>query len=382
MITHRVATKISPLALPEPPVRFYKTIAISFLAVTIIMLGIVIFFTSKKAVIVVGSKNDNKTISFTTQVEPQKTSDANIVGSVSSTFFTWSKKYFPTGNRTEDGVATGEVIIYNKTNTDQVLVKITRLLTPNNVMFRLSDRVTVPANGQVTAAVYADQSGTSSEIGPSQFTIPGLSEDKQKVINAESVAKMVGGTKKIGILTEEDLRAAEADYVEAVKIAFASSSADQGSVISSVVDHTVKSDHRAGEEVSEFTLSGKNTVVVVSYNKDDIIEVADREIAKQIDTGMEKVLSINKDPKISLTSYDLVKGAAYLSVSQDVLVTLDVNGEKLAAYNFFNKSKDQIERYVLGLSHVAGVDVKFSPAWMRTTPSAQDHIKVIVKNVL
>lgn len=379
MITHRVTTK----AAPEPPVRFYRTIAISFLVITLILLGVVIFFTSKKASIVIVAKNDNKNINLNIIVGGQN-EEPSIVGMVTSTVFKWSEKYFPTGNKIVDGVATGEVTIFNETTLDQPLVKITRLLTPAGILFRLAERVLVPAKGQTVASVYADQAGVAGDIGPSDFTIPGLSAEKQKVIYARSAKAMSGGARKEGVLTDEDLKSAETDYLEKVKQAVApmiAANTVYNQKLISVADHNVKADYQAGDEVTEFNLSGTSTIVIVYYDKNALHSVVANALSERIDANTERILSSDKEPQLSLASYDLAKGTAQFAVYQDVLVTLDADAYSLLANNFFNKSKDAIERYVLGLPHVVGVEVKFSPSWIRRAPAVPDRVKVIVKNV-
>ncbi len=380
MITHRVATRLAP----EPPVRFYRTIAVTFLIVTLVLLGVIIFFTSKKATIVIVAKTDNKNINLDIGVANQKTGDLSIAGIVTTTKFHLSQKYSPTGNKTTDGVATGEVTLFNETNAPQTLVKTTRLLTSAGALFRLSDRVTVPAKGQVQASVYADQLGASGNIAPSKFTIPGLAEDKQKVIFASSDKDMSGGIKTIGVLSADDLKSAKADYANKVKQTVEESLEDAGSFGQKLIfvpDNNVMVDKQIGEEITEFNLSGTSTVVIVYYNKDDLKSILAKEVLSRVDASTEKVLSVSKEPQVTLGSYDIEKHKGQLSVYQDVLVTLDVNGEKLMVNNFFGKKKDEIERYVFGLGHVVGVDVKFSPGWMRSAPSVAEKVQVVVKNV-
>ncbi len=380
MITHRVATKLAP----EPPVRFYRTIAVTFLIVTLILLGVIIFFTAKKATIVIVAKTDNKNINLELNVAKQKNSELSLVGLVTTTQLSWEQKYFPTGNKTTDGLAVGEVVLFNQTSAPQTLVKTTRLLTPGGVLFRLSDRVLVPAGGQTTAAVYADQAGASGNIAPSTFTIPGLGEDKQKVIYASSSVAMVGGIRTIGILSAEDVKAAKLDFANKVKQNIENSLGEDEAFSQKLIfvpDNNISIDKEVGQEVSEFNLSGTSTAVVVYYNKEELKNILAKEISNHVDDTVEKVLSLNKEPQVTLGTYDIDKQKATLSVYQDVLVTLDVNGEKLSVNNFFGKKKDEIERYVFGLGHVVGVDVKFSPSWMRSAPSVPDKVQVVVKNV-
>lgn len=370
--------------LREPSVRFYRTIAFTFLLLTVVLLGVVIFITSKKAVVTIISKEDSKSISLNVNVDALGGSD-KIKGVVTTTMIAQVKKYFPSGSKSLVGVAEGDVVIYNKSNTEQVLVKTTRLLNPNGILFRLSDRVTVPANGEVTTKVYADKEGVESEIGPSQFVIPGLNAERQKVIYAESKSKMVGGTRSVGFLSESDLNSAKSDYTETAKKTVVESLKGNGwdglGKIAVVLSQNSDVDKKLGEEIDSFTLSGTVTLVVVGYDRLALANLVSTEMSKKINVGSERVLSVSGDPLPSIASYDLANRTAQLSVRQEALVSLDPDAETLLPRNFVSKSKDEIERYVLSVDHVAGVDVKFSPSWIRKAPSVSDHIKVIVKSV-
>lgn len=378
MITRRRETQTAP----EPPVRLYKIIALSFLFLTVVLLGVVIFITSKKAEIVVVAKEDTERIQLTVRVSPQ--GGGNIIkGAVSSTVFSWSEKYHPTGNKKEDGIAAGEVIIYNIGSSDQALVKTTRLLTPDGVLFRLNVGTVVPAGGQVTVPVYADKPGASGDIPPSKFTIPGLSEARQKIVYAESKQPMSGGVRTVGVLSQADLDSAAKDYKEKVKAAYLAglpSNPAQETLVAAVSE-TYKADKKVGDEVSEFTLSGKWTLVTVTYSKQELADAVSRELIAKLDGLSEKFLATSKQPQVSVAGHNLKNGTAELSIAQEATVTLDANAPKLLPQNFLGKKKDEIERHVLGLEHVAGVEVKFSPSWMKSAPTVPDRVKVIVKNV-
>lgn len=94
----------------------------------------------------------------------------------------------PQGVVTNDitGVAEGRVTIYNETPSNQVLIKNTRLLTPDEKLFRLKDRVLIPAFGEIETDIYSDEAGEVGLIDPTGFIIPGLSEDLQKNIYANN----------------------------------------------------------------------------------------------------------------------------------------------------------------------------------------------------
>lgn len=379
MIAHRLQT---PPPESQPSVRFYRTIAVSFLVVTLLLLIFVIFTTTKKATITVLAKKDSKNVSLNVNLANTASPDA-VAGGVTTTVFYWTEKYSPTGNKTMDSIATGEVTLINNTDAPQTLVKTTRLLSTTNVLFRLTDKVTIPANGQINAKVYADVAGAASEIAAARFTIPGLTEDKQKVIYAESKTAMTGGVKKIGVLSNEDVASAKSNYSEKAKQAYlnANSAFYTGRTPIVTVTGEPSLTGKIGEETSEFSLSGTSTVVAVWYNENELENLLNKEVTSKIDPGIEKVLSLSGTPSVAIGSYDLKAGTAQLSVNQNVLVTVDANADKLAVTNFLGKSKDEIQRYVLGLSHVSGVEVDFSPSWMMSAPSVADKIGVVVKNV-
>lgn len=365
----------------EPSAKWYKFVAVSFLLITILLLGVIIFITSKKADIVIVAKEDAKKVNLTVTLSANK-KPGSIPGAVTSTVFAWTEQYQPTGTRTVQGTSKGDVTIYNKTSADQPLVKTTRLLDPNGVMFRVAETTRVPAHGQVSVAVYADQPGPSSDLAPTTFTIPGLPEAKQKVVYAESKTAMSGGAATVGILSNDDITSAQANFKEKVKQAFLQTISQTGRELSvSVADQLVKTSAKAGDQVGSFTVSGTSTLIVVSYDMKDLTAKVASEVSSKIDTSAERFITADRKPVVTVSNFSLKDGTADLAVTQDALVTLDANVDKLAPKNFVGKSKDEIQRYVLGLDHVVGVDIKFSPSWMSSAPTVADRIRVMVKNV-
>lgn len=113
------------------------------------------------------------------------------------------------------GIAIGTLKLINKTSQPMSLIVKTRCLSKDGVLFRLKGPATIPANGSVEAEVYADQPGPSGDIGPTTFTIPGLSADVQKVVYAESSGRMSGGG------SGETAKAVTADDVSKAKTVLA-----------------------------------------------------------------------------------------------------------------------------------------------------------------
>ena len=378
MMTHRRSTH-APVS--ESSVAWYKIIAISFLVLTIVLLGLIVYMTTKRATITVLAKEDTEEITMAVAVGSTPGPSA-IVGTVTSTLFHWSKDYFPGATESIEGTSKGVVTIYNKTDKPMALIKTTRLLSDSGILFRLSSYVAVPAQGQISAEVYADQPGKAGDIQASHFTIPGLTPDLQTTIYAQSSQAMSGGNTMVGVMTQDDLDAAQTDFKDKVKSAFlttyASSSSSGLQVIATVLGSTAEANQKPGDKVKVFTLSGTSTIAVVAYPTAALTQLVQQTIGQKIDTHVEKLLSAEAAPTTALNSVTVANGTAELSITQTIIATL--NEESPAVQdktNYTNKTADEIVQYVKTLPHTIGADVHFSPAWlMHSAPSIPDKITI------
>lgn len=115
--------------------------------------------------------------------------------------------------------ASGEITIYNNYSSEpQVLIKNTRFQDKDGKVFRIRDSVTVPGKtgetpGSFQAKVLADSYGADYNIGPSDFTIPGLKGNvRYNYFYAKSAKAMTGGISGMRQVV------AESDMAEARKV--------------------------------------------------------------------------------------------------------------------------------------------------------------------
>ena len=368
----------------DQPVRVYKLIAITFLLITAVLFGVILFLSSKRAVITIES--DTSPVETKTSIMVSESpSAAQVPGTVVTVSTSLSQSFSPTGNKEEEGTSEGTVTITNETSAARTLIATTRLLSPDGVLFRLKDRVSVPANGTVDAEVYADEPGEASDIGPTTFTIPGLNESSQKVIYAESSQAMRGGVRTIGVLSSSDVKTAEATLKEALleqakAELLADAPMNTGSVFKEL-ESTFSSDVEIGEEVSEFTLTGTMTMAGVFYNQEAVTKQAGEMLVSRAVDDNEIIEPSGRAPSVVLESIDVERGIATIEVFVDGTASLNVASEALAKETFFGMSKDEVRRHLLKLDHVRGVEVEFTPAWTLSVPSVPEHVRVIVKSV-
>lgn len=372
------------------PVRLYKFIALTFLLLTVVLLGVVVFMSSKRAVITIETRASK--IDTSTSLVLGGATNADVPGKLSTILVSKTKTFQPTGTKEEPGIAKGMVTLHNDGSVDQPLVVKTRLVTENDILYRLSDRVNVPAGGTVQVEVYADVAGPAGDIEPSRFTIPGLNEAKQKIIYATSEEWFTGGTKVIGVLSIDDIKKAEKTLLaELEEEGMAQLKNEEGvdqlknqdkrPAVFKVVDQTFETKSEIGTEVSEFDLSGQVTLLGVFYDEDVLNSVARDQLNKRAVDDTELIEPGADKPTLSLDSHDLEKGTATVSLFYNGSAILNPDSQQLDKNIFYGKSRDEVRRYVLSLDHVRGVEVKFSPAWMQSVPHIADHVQIVVKNV-
>ncbi len=379
MVSHRQQTNLSTNA----PVRFYKIVALSFLLLTVALLGVIVFMSSKRATITITTKPEPVDVSHEITMGGQ-IGERDSLGVATTTMIVATQTFSPTGNKQEPGLAGGMVTLRNDSDAAQALVATTRLLTSDGVLFRLKNRVTVPAKGTVDAEVYADQEGKEGNIKPTRFTIPGLTDAKQKVVYAESKTAMTGGLRTIGILSDEDVKKSEKIILSTAEEQAKEEIADEHpgkEGVYKVLEYSISNDKEVGAEVSAYTLTARATVAAAFYDVEKVRGAAAAALLKKAVSDTEIVELGDEAPTVTLDSYDQDKGAATLLVFQTGKAVLNPESDQLKKELLFGKNKEEVRRYLLSLSHVHGVDVSFRPAWMMSVPHVPDHVQVIVKNV-
>lgn len=364
----------------EQPVRFYKAVALVFLCLTVLLLGIILFMSAKRAVITIEATAEPVSVSGTVEVFP----GGGLEGRVSSTVITFTEIASPVGGKEVDGVAAGTVNIHNDTDVAQALVPTTRLLTPAGALFRLKQRIQVPARGSIAAAAYADQAGSTGNIGPSSFTIPGLSADKQKLIYATSEAPMTGGLRRVGVMTIDDKKDAEQRMTERLleegKKQLEPGRAGRAATYA-LLQYSVAVEPEVNTETDEILVFGRGTVVAVFYDGNALNAFAKEMLGRQAVDEQEIVQPRTEDPSVTVRDADVEVGKATLEVFFGGLATLNPESAALKKETFFGKNRDEIRRQALSLDHVQGVEAEFTPAWMTRVPYSRDNVHVVVKQV-
>lgn len=366
--------------------KYYGKIVLIFSVLTITLILAILYFTFSKTTIIIYPSEKIQEFSFPTTIS--KMSGLILVTEVE-------------GSKTSDKItsvvkkpakAQGEVILINKTATAQPLVATTRLMSKEDILFRTMETVTVPARGEITAKVIADQEGEAGNIGPTSFEIVALWEGLKKDIYATSSAAMNGGMVEVGALTNEDIKKVQqlleiqlieqaygrfkeeldnrAEMPEDAIIIGEAETNKAPFVILERMD--LQTSAQVGEEVEKVEVTEKLAISGLVVEQEKIDFFIKENITTELKLG-EDLVSL-KASQVQLKDINEEKTDGNLLVTGNMIYIINEQNPILDVKNFTGKTEHEIENYLNGFEEVKSIKVQFSPFWLKRTPSLTDNI--------
>lgn len=386
--------KIQPTFKPQP-VNLYKKIAICFVVLTGLLVLFVFYLSFGQAKIVVTPARQPVSVDFIADLTPKEGAQVALVpgritisGVLDETTVSGSKEYQATGSKIAESEAVGgKVTIINNYNKTQPLVATTRLLSPKGILFRIKNRVDVPAGGKVEVEVYADPpTAEAAALGSTHFTIPGLWPALQDKIYGESYEKMSGGKKEVKLVTQTDLDSAYADLtkilsekvIEDSKKEMKSAGEILGRVLITEISER-KSSAAVGDEKDKFIVTLKFKAVGVAFYRRDLESLAVTQIQGRVPEDKELVSVDLNNLSFIIEKYDLKEKEANINVHLAGEAILKSESKILDKNNFVGLSKEDALKYFNSFPEIQNVEIDFSPFWVRKIPKLKDHVEIIIK---
>lgn len=220
-----VPTNTYKYEFDEPKKSSKKVLYLSVLVLVVLGgFGVSAFFKSAKITIT----PKNQTVALDDSFSAKKeSSTGGLVFQVVTVVKDIEKNVQATGEAKVEKKARGTITIYNAYSTQsQKLVATTRFQTPEGLVYRLINAVTVPGTlvksgktvaGSIDAEVEADKVGADYNVGLKDFSVPGLKGDpKYSKIYGRSLTEMTGGFSGIqkivepGVLSQATIEMEEA----------------------------------------------------------------------------------------------------------------------------------------------------------------------------
>jgi hypothetical protein len=364
-------------------------ISITFIVFTTLLALIVVYFSFSKAVITITPNFKKIETNFTILAkETFESQNPNVISANFSETFEEKQDTFPSQetNLEIKTQATGKVTIFNLTSVNRNLVATTRLLSPDNILYRLKENAFIPANGKTEVEVYADQTGKENKISKGvYFIIPGLQKQMQDKIYAQSFEPMTGGIKKKKIITEKDIEIATNKLKEKIlekvqkeideSFKYEKNNSTPSLFVSEIVE--IKKDTETEKEKDEFNLGIKLKIIAISFDKEKLLAIAKSKLLEKI-SPFQELINPLQNFIFSIEKYNSKTKEATIKVHLGGELTLNPKAEILNKTKLVGLKKRELEEYFNQFKEIQKTEIKFSPFWIKKTPKIKDHIEIIV----
>ncbi|PJE75654.1 hypothetical protein COV04_03585 [Candidatus Uhrbacteria bacterium CG10_big_fil_rev_8_21_14_0_10_48_11] len=367
------------LELLPTKAKLLRNIAISFVVLTVILLGFIAYTTLSRAVIVVHRHPVERDVSYKATLAEETIGKTLPDGAISATFLETTKDESDTfllqQNPEPTAKAGGIVTIINTSDRAQPLVETTRLLTPDNILFRLTQAVRVPAGGQVSAVVEADGSEDSYLVGPSHFTIPGLSPNLQKDIYATSSVAMVRGGAVVREVTDQDIENAKQTLLrralDAVKRTDGAHVASGDLTDADFITTALSEDYssKTGDSAAALTATLRVRVIAVAFSKEALNDVVKNAAGGQVSM-------VGNNWQYTIADYDPIARTALISGIATVGAALDTTSSVFSPINFVGATPTEVKQFLSHFEGIDSVEVQLIPYWQQHLPRLPSKIEL------
>lgn len=310
---------------------------------------------------------------------------------------TASQEFSATGQSQEEGMAEGMITIYNNYQESINLKATTRFLSSEGgKYFQIPEWVNLPAASQsggktvpgtVKVEVVAMGAGEEYNIGPSQFSVPGLvGSPLYYQIHAESESSMTGGfSQSVKEITEGDIESANQSLKEELDKAACQeleNKVGEGFVFlpSAIFERTVETScaAEAGEKKAGFSCQGTAEIRVLAFQESFLKSLAQDMISKAIASDqeiIEELLVIKEADAFP----NQEKGEMKLDCKFSTEVYNDFSQEQLRAA-VRGKDEQAIKSIIFrDFPAIEKVKMRFWPFWVNHMPDKNDRIEITIQ---
>ncbi|RLC39178.1 hypothetical protein DRH27_00355 [Candidatus Falkowbacteria bacterium] len=370
--------------------KMYKRIAASFIALALLLVLVILYFYLVKVTIVLIPNQERTSNNMIFDIYDEETSKeeggANAIkGIVRQVEIENEADYQASGSEIIGKEAIGKATIVNNYNKNQPLVATTRLLTPDNKLFRTKNTVNVPAGGSIEVEIYADEPSSDMAIEPTKLTVPGLWAGLQDKIYAETKEKIVYQEKIKRHIVESDIEDSARDLKQQLlakaKAEVNETYKEYSQILYKIDENSIESriDGAIGEEVDEFTALMSADVIVVAFDDKTAGNLAKQKFVSALSDNKELISFDEENIIYALNNYDFQAGTANINATFEGKVSLKEDSNIIEIDKILGLKKDQLDTYLMSLPEIAGFEVEFYPSFYKKVPKLVDRIKIEIK---
>lgn len=374
----------------QKSIKLYRRLALRFFVLILVFVLIVAYFTATKLTVAITPAaevvSDSVQFAVVSSQEAQTSLSAERVvpGEVMQSSLESDKTYQSSGEEKIGEEVVGEVVIYNDYSRNQPLVETTRLLTPDQKLFRISEGVTVPAGGSIRVEAYADTVSADMAIEPTTMTIPGLWAGLQDQIYAENPEPFQYKSQLNHYVRQGDLDLAINDIREALKNKLEQEIDWQirpGDEIVYSIDEDkslLTIDAELGDEKEEFRVRAENQAVIVRFSKEKAQNLLEAKLAFSLPQEKEIVSFGSENISYTLDDYNLEDGTAEITASFKGSARVKEKQNFVNKNQLTNLSEEQIKQYLNTFNEIEDYQLKFTPNFLKRSPHLSDRVEIII----
>jgi hypothetical protein len=303
----------------------------------------------------------------------------------------------PAGGREEvRRKAEGKITIYNEFSSEpQKLVARTRFETPEGVVFRLREAVTVPGarvvdggaqRSSIEVEVIADEAGTEFNIGPiARWTIPGFAGDPRfDGFYGETTESMTGGfVGERAVPTDEEIEAAKekarAHILDVLEVEMGVLLLSDFEVLEESTQFKVLKEEVFETEgaADTFTIHTEATLGQFVFRRSDVVDELLR--TARLDIPEDGVFAA-RDTSLAYedTVVDVETGAFSFTARGTAVFVAELDTEALGP-ELIGEDEEAVKQIVFALPGLMRAHVSLWPFWVRRVPNDLKKIKIVVE---
>jgi hypothetical protein len=284
----------------------------------------------------------------------------------------------------EEKKAQGTIRVFNGFSTfSQKLVVHTRFLSEEGKLFRSVEAVVVPGLGFLDIQVQAAEAGVEYNIGPSNFSLPGLfGNPAYTSIYGKSSQPILGGLQEaIAIVTESDLNMArdalvkelEQDVRESLQARVLENMVFLPEAVALEVKEA-SSPIKPGARLDSFNFSVKVQGFATTFSKTDIENVAKaqvRDSTKEHEKLAEETLLISyENIEMNTSSQGLSFDAKVLALLYEEIDLVDLRAHLAGV------SREDAAAFLSKNSALDKAEILLFPPWLTSFPKDPHNVHV------
>ena len=284
----------------------------------------------------------------------------------------------------------GNIVVFNEFSSSlEVFVAHTRFMTDSGLVFRSVSSVRLPGYtkkgdqiipGKTTIEIVADKEGDQYQIGQQKLTVPGLKGGERYEKIYATVEESFEGLNKQSskTITETDIKGAKEEVSKALKEKAKKEIVhDNSSLVTSdeiVLENVqLEAKQAVGSQADTFEIQGRATAKTLAYSKNDLEELLDFYLAKQVSKDQIFLGS----SKIKILDSKTDEEGLNMEVHGEQYGAEKINAEEIDD-KIQGLSQEEASEKLQLLNQVKTAEITCWPFWVRSIPRREGRVEVNV----